>query len=489
MIDKVNEAHFKKLAKQFSILYVTCEKAELLEVLQGYFKEVFVVESASKALGIYHTKSVDIVFIDADTKELSWLLLVKDLRKILYDMPIAIITEMNNADRLTTAITVGITQCIFKPVDMKRLSLVIFDMVNKLQNKLDAKELFYKKEQDKFNKIVCQTADDIIKKVPVPMFVFKEDVVLFANHELYKLFEAKKIEIEEIQHLKEITSLFDNCSKELDFQDLSLGKSLDKQYQYKDYSLKKVFIPNKFSVEMEGFGTCYVVVFSDIAPFLMQIKMMRYQTHKSENYKALIEALLAKQLFTQTSESIPKYVTAHTSSLDTKLSDKELQVLRKSTISRISAKEYVQDLDQTAYADVCELDTIEEDLQMAIDTFSMESSRAHLFEIARLFHLHGEVINALIEFLDLGNSVCSLSDFLYGLSDEELSEYASTVAMQCENVLGDLTQWRLNIFETQVAQDIHYLDSSIFSSILQLQLNLGESEDDGGDLELFKGEQ
>lgn len=484
MSDTVDYDYYKKLAKKFSILYVSSDTSEILESLKSFFQEVVIATSASSALEIYKTKNIDMVFIDVDTKELSWLMLVKDLRKILYDMPIAIITDMNNADRLTTAITVGITQCVFKPVDMKRLSLVIFDMVNKLQNKLDAKELFYKKEQEKFNKIASQTADDIIKSIPLPMFVFKENEVLFANQEVYKLFEAKKIEMEKTPSLVEIENLFENFSDTLDFHLISFGKSLDKQYHYKDYSLKKVFIPNKFSIEMKGFGSCQVIVLTDIAPFLMQMKMMRYQTNKLENYKELVEELLAKQIFTNTTDSISKYVTQK-SSIDTKLSDKEIKILRKSTLSKTHAQAYIQELDKTAYEDVCELGSIEEDLQVAIDTFTIDSAKAHLNEIARLFHVHGEVINALIEFLDLGNSVCSLSDFLYGLSKEDTQEHAATIAMQCENVLGDLIQWRLNIFDTQVAQDIHYLDSSIFSSILQLQLNLGDSEDDGGDLELF----
>ncbi|NWF67247.1 MAG: hypothetical protein HXX81_07255 [Campylobacterales bacterium] len=54
-----------------------------------------------------------------------------------------------------------------------------------------------------------------------------------------------------------------------------------------------------------------------------------------------------------------------------------------------------------------------------------------------------------------------------------------------KNIKFDLESWRESIFVTQNANNIHYLDSSLFSSCLQLELNLNEqhsSMDDESDL-------
>ena len=62
------------------------------------------------------------------------------------------------------------------------------------------------------------------------------------------------------------------------------------------------------------------------------------------------------------------------------------------------------------------------------------------------------------------------------------------VNLYLSNIILDLGAWRKTIFIDQNTKDIHYLDSSLFSAILQLELVLNEDKDsvDGGEeLELF----
>ncbi len=55
------------------------------------------------------------------------------------------------------------------------------------------------------------------------------------------------------------------------------------------------------------------------------------------------------------------------------------------------------------------------------------------------------------------------------------------------NLLNDLSQWRENIFIKQEANDIHYLDSSLLSSCLQIEAIFEKEkiEEDEDDFELF----
>jgi two-component system chemotaxis response regulator CheY len=56
-------------------------------------------------------------------------------------------------------------------------------------------------------------------------------------------------------------------------------------------------------------------------------------------------------------------------------------------------------------------------------------------------------------------------------------------------MLEDLANWRNTIFVTRGTPDIHYLDSSLLSSCMQMDALLGEkvatSSDDDDELELF----
>ncbi|MCK4875328.1 MAG: response regulator, partial [Sulfurimonas sp.] len=56
------------------------------------------------------------------------------------------------------------------------------------------------------------------------------------------------------------------------------------------------------------------------------------------------------------------------------------------------------------------------------------------------------------------------------------------------HLIDDISQWRKNIFILKEANDIHYLDSSLLSSCLQIQSIFEKKEaiqDDEDDFELF----
>ena len=56
------------------------------------------------------------------------------------------------------------------------------------------------------------------------------------------------------------------------------------------------------------------------------------------------------------------------------------------------------------------------------------------------------------------------------------------------HLLDDISEWRKNIFILQEANDVHYLDSSLLSSCLQIQSIFEKkdvAQDDEDDFELF----
>lgn len=479
------------ISKKFSILLVSDNIANIHPELTQKFDKVFVTTNENEIIELIKEENtvVNFVFLDAETVGLNWLSLIHTIRKYKYDMPIALIMKLDEPDRLTTAIAIGITQCLFHPITPSRLRFVIVDMVNKLKNKLDAKELFYKKQEERLLDIANASARKIIQDIPFPMFVFKESEVLFANKSLYNLFIHKKINIQKKISLHDIEKLFDNINENIYFSSISVGKSLDVKYHYKDTTLKKVFIPTKFFIQLNIDHDDYtVIILNDIASHLMQIKMMTYQKQKVDSYKEVIEELLARRIFKESAKAVTKSLAIENTknnTFDKGLSDKEVALLRKSNQLKISAQEYIEHLDDSSYEEINELNAIESDIQGAIDIFIRHARKASIVEVARLFEVYGTTIKSLIEFVDLGNAICSLSDFIRSLDDEEIIKNTIAIHMLFENLYEDLVQWRTNIFSTKVAVDIHYLDSSIFSSVLQLQLNISNDNDLSDDFELF----
>lgn len=479
------------ISKKFSVLLISDNIANIHPELTQKFDRVSVTTHENEIIELLQeeTTVVHLVFLDAETMGLNWLSLIHTMRKYKYDIPIALMMKLDEPDRLTTAIAIGITQCLFHPITPSRLRFVLSDMVNKLKNKLDAKELFYKKQEERLLDIANTSARKIIQDIPFPMFVFKDSEVLFANKSLYKLFIHKKIHIQEKMFVHDIEKLFDNMTDDILFSSISSGKSLDVKYHYKDSTLKKVFIPTKFSIQLGIEQDDYtVIVLNDIASHLMQIKMMTYQKQKVDSYKEVIEELLARRIFKESAKAITKSLAienSQESTLDKGLSDKEIALLRKSVHLKISAQEYVDHLDDSSYEEINELHAIESDIQGAIDIFIRHPQKGSIVEVARLFEVYGATIKSLIEFVDLGNAMCSLSDFIRSLDEEEIIQNTLAIHTLFENLYEDLVQWRTNIFVTKVAVDIHYLDSSIFSSVLQLQLNISHDNDLSDDFELF----
>lgn len=472
----------EKNAKKFNILLFSSYPSEIQNELHTIFDVVHVCKEKSEVYEVFQANKIDIVFIDVD--DLNWIEIVHYLRQEVYDLPITIITDTENRDRLTTAITLGLTY-IFKPIDSLTAKITILDTVDKLQNKRDAKELFYKKEQEKFNQVAIDASETIIKNIPYPMVVFNKEKILFANKELFKLFHSKNIKTIDDLSLNSLLKVFENHEELESFETMPNGRNFDMQLHYKDKTLKKVFIPTKSKVSITN-EEAFVVVLNDIAPLLMQLKMMHYQQAKLTSYKELIEELLVKQVFKTNAKAIVESSSKQIKSLDDSLDDKDIKLLRKSVTHKIDAITFINELDQDSLVDVGELHSVEDDLQIAIDAFVMSPSHMHMIEISKFFNIYGGVVTSLMEFTDLGNAICSLSDFLGNLDDSTVRDKAEFISTLIESILQDLVQWRLNIFESQNTVDIHYLDSSIFSSILQLQVNISqEFDEEGNDLELF----
>ena len=401
----INMEHYVKLAKSFSILCVCKDAYELLDDNVHIFKYGYVADNEKEAIELFDSKEVDIVFIDIDTPGINWVSIVHTLRDKQYDLPICIATDVGRQDRLATAITVGVTQCLFKPINKARLDLVIFDIVKKLQYKKDAKELYYKREEERLQNLIASNIDSIIKDTPFPMFIFSGKEILFTNKQMKMLFENKGYEYQDVT-LKEIEELFENFDESMSFQSLPNGKHFNFQYNYKDKTLKKVFIPTKYGIELHNGGIkCSSVVLSDIAPLLMQIKVMQYQQSKAETYKDVIEELLIKNIFKTNDKSLKTLITSEYKNIDTNF--KEEALLRKSVVNKVSAREFVQEISEDTYEEIKELEGTEGELQTAIDSFTYLPHHENIKEIAKLFNIYGSIIASLVEFVDLGHAVCS----------------------------------------------------------------------------------
>jgi YesN/AraC family two-component response regulator len=109
--------------KNFTILYVEddMDTQELIEnILQDYFKEVFVASDGKEGLELYQKQTPDIVLSDIHMPKMDGLSMSDAIKKINPNQLIALFTAFNDPVYMDRAATLGIDTYIMKPLDKKQ---------------------------------------------------------------------------------------------------------------------------------------------------------------------------------------------------------------------------------------------------------------------------------------------------------------------------------------------------------------------------------
>ncbi len=109
--------------KNFTILYVEddMDTQELIEnILQDYFKEVFVASDGEEGLALYKKESPDIVLSDIHMPKMDGLTMSDAIKEINPEQLIALFTAFNDPAYLDRAGKLGIDTYIMKPLDKKQ---------------------------------------------------------------------------------------------------------------------------------------------------------------------------------------------------------------------------------------------------------------------------------------------------------------------------------------------------------------------------------
>ncbi|MFW5990543.1 MAG: response regulator, partial [Campylobacterales bacterium] len=104
-------------------------------------------------------------------------------------------------------------------------------------------------------------------------------------------------------------------------------------------------------------------------------------------------------------------------------------------------------------------------------------------------HSYALVMEELLEFAHLSHSIFTLEKMLLNIESYNVDDDKMAVLIRfLDGFISDLTTWQKTLFITKDTQDIHYLDSSLLSSVLQIENLLeGKAQEDDGedDIEFF----
>lgn len=171
--------------------------------------------------------------------------------------------------------------------------------------------------------------------------------------------------------------------------------------------------------------------------------------------------------------------------------DEEKDLLRQSFTQKTSAQEYVQDIGGDVLDEISNLSNAgnewKEDLS-ALDSEATVEDLHHFANSVLAIYIHA--INGLFEFTALGYALSALALNIKENSEGIIGDpkRLKTLLMLLDHLGEDLSSWREHIFILQDTADIHYLDSSFFSSCMQIEgivSNKVVQSDDNNEMEFF----
>jgi CheY-like chemotaxis protein len=174
------------------------------------------------------------------------------------------------------------------------------------------------------------------------------------------------------------------------------------------------------------------------------------------------------------------------------LQSNEEQLLRQSFVHKTTAVDYVREIGGDVLDEIRDLESLDAEWKDKLQILEEEATEENLRNfVDMVLSVYVRAINNLFEFTALAYALSSLGSFLKENAEMIVadSKKLKTLIMLMEHLGTDLESWRDHIFGLQDAEDVHYLDSSFFSSCMQIEGIIGDknisSADDDDGMEFF----
>lgn len=169
----------------------------------------------------------------------------------------------------------------------------------------------------------------------------------------------------------------------------------------------------------------------------------------------------------------------------------EKELLRQSFVHKTTAVDYVRDIGGDVLDEIRDLASLDEEWGDKLHLLEEEPTSQNLRNfVDGVLGVYVGAINTLFEFTALAYALSALGSFLKENSSmiADDAKKLKNLIMLMEHLGADLASWREHIFSLQDAGDIHYLDSSFFSSCMQIEGIIGDKAvetDDDNEMEFF----
>jgi DNA-binding response OmpR family regulator len=104
-------------------------------VLEEYFSKVYLAEDGREALDLYHEKKPDVLLLDISMPFINGLDVAKFVRATNKDIPIIMLTAHAEQEKLLTAIPLGLSKYLLKPINDKSLTQTMLQVISEMRDR------------------------------------------------------------------------------------------------------------------------------------------------------------------------------------------------------------------------------------------------------------------------------------------------------------------------------------------------------------------
>lgn len=495
------------LAKNTSVLYVEDEDAtrnSIALLFERLFREVLLATNGKEGLDIYRQKRPDLIITDVTMPVMDGFQMIESIRENDLDQKVIVISAHGDSRFLQRAINLRVNGYVMKPVMQDSLLNSITDALELLWSKRQLEELNshleerVRQEVEKNRQkdtLTIQMLEQVLEAYPNPTIVYEASTIRYINQALGAMVQKENY-ADLVGRDFDISQCFlQEKGSVHQLKDLRPGDTTPKTVSIKTTMGRKIYLV--LVRELNLHGTPHVLyTFNDIT-------LPEYQKIKIAQYTEFLEEFV----FTSRSQKTPEVATPEPAparqtpasspatpkkqaELDQSLNDKEKNVLRKSHSEKVTAQEFVADIGEEILYELYELEELEEDIDIALEQFAGSPHKANLERVSSLFSKYASTMSLIFEFSDLSYAITSLSSILRNVEMAQLDDRKIVILKTyLKAIREDLQNWRTTIFVTRESKDIHYLDSSLFSSCLQIEYTLSGKEEEQSqeedDLDIF----
>lgn len=449
------------------VLKAICRKLKNFEIKEA--------ENGLEAIKVTENWQPDIILMDIMMPIMDGYEASKVIKKLHPEIVVIAVTAVLDPNMQKNMNEIGVDIYITKPIDKELILFKIQSIGSSILLKRgEGKSLSKKDALNLFN-------SDIRSFKTIFNIVDSESMMDFGMY-LFDQYNTKDVVV--CGRLDQIIELFyilmQQGTKNAQRLNITIEESYDEIYITIKFQ-NAIILEQKIVDILEKFQSEFIVKEN-----ILCARLKRYFEEKKSNNDKIENKIEIKTV-------IPKQETlkSKTDKEVRTVASEEKVLLRQSFTQKTTSVDYVSDLGGDILDEILDLASFDEEWREKLSTFEAEPTDENLIDFAdRVLGAYSNTISTLFEFTALAYALSSLGIFLKGKASmvAEDSGKTKTLIMLLENLGYDLVSWRKHIFELQDTQDIHYLDSSFFSSCMQIEGIISDREidvDDDNEMEFF----